>query len=206
MVRVQDDPQLSVPELVAFADRALSGLEQRCIAFDSASVAEPLRTEFHALGFRSVRLTLMRFEGPVHTGPEIPIREVDYDAVRELRRSWNQEDLFPGVDDSEFEDQAREVRLALGMRVLAVFDGAEPIAFATLDLGDDEIEIGGLYVLPEYRGFGRGTALTKAAISAAGSVKNLWICADDEDRPKELYSLLGFRPVLTWTNFLRLTS
>jgi hypothetical protein len=42
-----------------------------------------------------------------------------------------------------------------------------------------------------------GTALTGAAISNAGDVEDLWIVADDEGRPKQLYSRLGFRPA--WT-------
>ena len=56
---------------------------------------------------------------------------------------------------------------------------------------------------PEYRGGGRGTALTRAAIEAAGEVDDLWIVADDEDRPKQLYARLGFRPVWTSIEFLR---
>jgi hypothetical protein len=52
----------------------------------------------------------------------------------------------------------------------------------------------------EYRGQGRGTALTQAAIAAAGDVDHL----DDEDRPKQLYTRLGFRPVLTTTEYVRL--
>ena len=51
---------------------------------------------------------------------------------------------------------------------------------------------------------GLGTSLTKAAIDAAGDIGDLWICADDEDRPKELYSRLGFRPALTTMEFTRM--
>jgi hypothetical protein len=38
----------------------------------------------------------------------------------------------------------------------------------------------------------------------ARAVEHLWICADDEDRPKQLYTRLGFRPVLTTTEYARL--
>jgi len=203
IVRVRDDPGMSVEALIGFADVALAGLDHRRIDFDSAQVAEPLRAEFHARGFKSTRLVWMHFEGPRPGGAEIPVKEVAHDAVEQLRGAWHEED-FPGRDDSEYQANAREVRLALGTRSLAVYEGSRPVAFAALDLGEDEIEIGGLYVLPEYRGHGRGTALTKAAITAAGEVEYLWICADDEDRPKQLYARLGFRPVLTTTEFLRL--
>ena len=46
--------------------------------------------------------------------------------------------------------------------------------------------------------------MTIAAIAAAGDVRDLWISADDEDRPKELYGRLGFRPAWTAMEFLRL--
>jgi ribosomal protein S18 acetylase RimI-like enzyme len=55
-------------------------------------------------------------------------------------------------------------------------------------------EIAQVYVHPKHRGRGIGTALTRAAIDAAGAVRDLWIVADDEDRPKDLYARLGFRP------------
>jgi GNAT superfamily N-acetyltransferase len=203
VVRVRDDPGMSVEALIAFAEEALAGLEHRRIDFDSAHVAEPLRAEFHSRGFKSTRLAWMHFEGPRPSVAAIPVTEVSYDAVNALRITWHEED-FPGRDDSEYQANAREVRLALGTRLLAVHEDSSPVAFASLDLGDDETEIGALYVLPEYRGHGRGTALTQAAIAAAGEVEHLWICADDEDRPKQLYARLGFRPVLTTTEFLRL--
>ncbi|HWW90415.1 MAG TPA: hypothetical protein VNY35_06505, partial [Solirubrobacteraceae bacterium] len=54
------------------------------------------------------------------------------------------------------------------------------------------------------RGGGRGETITRAAIDAAGDVEDLWICADDEDWPKELYARLGFRPVWRSTQFTRM--
>jgi hypothetical protein len=50
----------------------------------------------------------------------------------------------------------------------------------------------------------RGTAMTRAAIEAAGDARDLWIVADDEGRPKELYARLGFRPAWVTMEFLRL--
>jgi GNAT superfamily N-acetyltransferase len=198
---VRDDPGLSVDELVGFADSALDGLEHRRIDFLDAAAAEPLRAEFAARGFHSTRLVWMHFDGSVPAEPDIAVVEVPFDAIEDLRAAWHRED-FPG-DASEFHAEAREVHLALGTRVLVVHEDSRPIGFAALDIGSDEIEIGGVYVLPPYRGQGRGTALTQAAIRAAGDVGHLWICADDEDRPKDLYGRLGFRPVLMTTEFWR---
>ena len=195
-VRVEDDPDMSVDELVAFADEALAGLAHRRFDFDDAAVAEALRPGFRAIGWKAVRLAWMRHEAPAPPGPPIEVSEVAYDAVHELRVAWHEEDS-PDQTVGAYHAQAREVAMSRGARVLAVHEGERPIAFAQLEHAGDGAEITQVYVHPDHRGGGRGTAMTRAAIEAAGDVRDLWIVADDEDRPKELYARLGFRTA--WT-------
>ncbi len=142
------------------------------------------------------RLVWMRHESPPPPGPDIAVREVAYDAVHELRLAWHGGDPTNQSAMSYFE-HAREVAMSRDVRVLAVHDGDRPIAFAQFERAGDAAEITQVFVHPDYRGGGRGTAMTRAAIEAAGDVRDLWIAADDEDRPKELYARLGFRPA--WT-------
>lgn len=201
-VVVKDEPSLGVRELVEVADRALRGLGHRRIDFDFADAAEPLRAGFSAMGFQATRLVWMRFQGPRPREARTAVSEVADDAVTALRAAWHEED-FPSDDTSRFLAHAREVRLALGSRTLAVHDDSRPVGFAALDLAPGQAEIGAVYVLPEYRGRGLGATLTKAAIEAVGQAAHLWICADDEGRPKHLYTRLGFRPITTTMEFLR---
>jgi len=203
VVCVEDDPGMSVDELMAFADEALGSLSHRRIDFDHAEAAEGLKEGFEAKGWRAFRLVLMRHEHTPPPGPTIAVRELPYDAVRELRAAWHQED-FPGVDDSGHYAEAREVALRYDAKVLAVCEDGAPIAFAQLERHGGAAEIAQVYVGPEHRGRGRGTALTRAAIEAAGDVSDLWIGADADDRPKELYARLGFRPAVTTMQLLRL--
>ena len=196
LVRVEEDPGMSLEALVAFADEALAGLEHRRFDFDDVAAADALRPGFRAIGWKTVRLVWMHHESPPPPGPDIEVREVPYDAVHELRVAWHGED-FSDAGAAAYHEQARAVAMSREVRVLAVYDGDRPIAFAQLEHDGDAAEIGQVYVHPEYRGGGRGTAMTRAAIEAAGDVRDLWIVADDEDRPKELYARLGFRPV--WT-------
>jgi ribosomal protein S18 acetylase RimI-like enzyme len=192
LVRVEDDPAMSLDELVAFADRALDGLAHRRFDFDVVGVGDALRPGFRAIGWKTLRLAWMHHEAPPPPGPPIAVTEVPYDAVHELRVAWHGED-FTDTSTGDYHAQAREVALSREVRVLAVHDGDRPIAFAQLEHGGDAAEIAQVYVHPDYRGGGRGTAMTRAAIEAAGDVRDLWIVADDEDRPKELYARLGFR-------------
>ncbi len=203
LVRVEDDPAMSLEALVAFADQALAGLAHRRLDFDLIDVGEPLRRGFKAKGWTDLRLLLMRHETSPPPGPDIAVEEVPYDSVRELRVAWYRED-FPDQDPGGYLAEARDVALRRSAQVLGVRKQQAPVAFAQLERVGAAAEIAGVYVHPEHRGGGLGTALTRAAIEAAGSVRDLWIGADDEDRPKELYARLGFRPVWTVMEFTRL--
>jgi ribosomal protein S18 acetylase RimI-like enzyme len=202
VVLVEEDPGMSASELIAFAEQALDGFEHCALNFDDADAAGALRPDFEAAGWKASRLVWMLHEEPLPPGREEVVEEVPYDAVASLREAWQEED-FPGVDQGDFHAQARELALARGVQVLAVIEGGEPLAFAQLERVGDAAEVTQVFVHPEHRGGGRGTALTRAAVEVAGDVPDLWIVADDEDRPKELYRRLGFRPAWTALELLR---
>ena len=201
VVRVEDAEPIAADAIVATADRALAGMRHRRVTFDHVSAAEPLRAGFEASGWKVMRLLWLRHEGPPPApDPRHGVEAVPYDAVEHLRRAWHEED-FPGRDPTSFHRAAREVALRRGAVVLAVRERGEEVAYAQLDgagAGDgDGVEVSHVYVHPDHRGGGRGTAVTCAAIREASGARDIWICADDEDRPKRLYARLGFRPV--WT-------
>jgi GNAT superfamily N-acetyltransferase len=202
VVRVEEDPAMSVDALVAIADTALAGLAHRRVDFELVTAAEALRGGFEAQGWQAMRLLWMRYQSAAPPGPGVAVQEVAYDAVHHLRVAWLRED-FPGQDPAVLQ-AAREVALRRHAQVLAVLDRGAPVAFAQLECDGDAAEISRIYVDVEHRGGGLGTAITRAAILAAGDVKDLWISADDEDRPKNLYARLGFRPAWTVMEFLRL--
>ena len=202
VVRVEEDPAMSVEELAAFADQALAGLAHRRVDFDLVDAADSLRPSFEAKDWRTTRLLWMRHEAPLPPGPDVAVEEVPYDAVHDLRLAWHRED-FPDLDPGDFHAYAREVALRRGARVLAVCEGLAPVAYAQVERAGTAAEISHVYVHPEYRGAGRGTAMIRAAVEAAGDVRDLWITADDDDRPKKLYARLGFRPAWVTMEFLR---
>ena len=203
VVRVEEAPAMSVDALVAFADEVLAGLAHRRVDFDLLTAAEPFRSEFEAKGWRALRLLWMRHDAPAPRAPDMPVEEVSYDLVHDLRVAWHRED-FPDQDPGSYHAQAREVALRRNVKVLALREHGAPVAFAQLERDGEAAEITQVYVSPEHRGRGRGAAMTHAAIEAAGDVRDLWIAADDEDRPKHLYARLGFRPAWAAMEFLRL--
>ncbi len=198
VVRVEDEPGMSAAELTAFAERALAGYGHRRLDFEQIEAAEQRHDELRSLGWKTTRLLWMHHEHPLpEAGPEIEVERVGYDEVDELRLAWHLEES----DGSEYERYriaAREVSMTRDVIVLAVREGGRPISFAQLELQGTGAEIGQVYVRPDRRGSGIGTAMTRAAILAAGEAEDLWIVADDDDRPKHLYERLGFRGV--WTS------
>jgi ribosomal protein S18 acetylase RimI-like enzyme len=202
LVRVERDPGLSVAELVAVADAALAGLEHRRFEFESLDAAEQRRAAFVAAGFKATRLVWMRHEGELPPGLEIDVHEVPYGATAALRRAWHEED-FAGQEYEHYSRAASEVAMTREVTVLAAHERGRAVGFAQLERLAGATEISQVYVDPDHRGAGRGTALTHAAIAAAGDAEDLYIIADDEDRPKRLYERLGFVPVWWTMDFLR---
>jgi GNAT superfamily N-acetyltransferase len=203
LVRMEREAPVGVPALLELADRALEGLTHRRVDVECGDAGEHLRGAFEAAGWQTSRALWMRHEADLPPGPEVAVEPVAYDDVHPLRVLWHREEL-PTVEPGEFFGYAREVALTLGARVLAVRAGARPVAFAQIERHGDGVEISEVYVHPDHRGRGLGTAVTRAALREAGRPRDLWISADDEDRPKHLYARLGFRPVCTTLECTRL--
>lgn len=205
LVRIENDPAMGVDELTAIADQALCDLEHRRFDFELAEAGDAVRAEFEAAGWEATRLLWMRHEGPDAAGdaPSVGVDSVSWDAVLPLRRAWHYED-FPDVELGDFLSHAREVAMLREVEVLAVTENDEPIAFSQLERSGPSAEITHVYVHSDHRGRGLGTAITRAAIDAAGDVEDLWIVADDDARAKEIYARLGFRAAWTSVEFLRI--
>ena len=203
LVRVEDEPGMGVEALIAFSDKALAGLAHRRLDFDLAGAAEPLRADFEARGWRAERLVWMRHEGSPPPASDLSVEEVPYDAAGDLRLAWSRED-FPDQNPTAYLAAARDVALRRGARLLAVREQQVPVGFAQVLRDGAAAEITHVYVHPDYRGSGRGTALTRAAIQDAGDVRDLWIVADDEGKAKNIYAQLGFRAAWKKMEFLRL--
>lgn len=204
VVRVTGEPGLDAAELIAFADDALSGLGHRRVDFDDSAAAEARAADFEAAGWEPNRRVVMRFEG-VPPPAEADVVPADYDVALPLRMAWLRED-FPDLDFGGFADVAREVAMRLGTETFVIYDdgGGEAVAFTDIERGGSSAEVSRVFVDAARRGGGLGTRLTLAAVHAAGAVDDLWILADDEGRPKELYARLGFREVWRMVKFQRI--
>lgn len=153
------------------------------------------------LGWHVDRLVHMRRDGTIPAATATPtVGELPREAVADLQTEWYlEEKIMPdeaGIRDFLVEEEA--ARAPLPGTLVAL--GQPRTAFVTLRLeGGASAEIEDAYVSASARGHGLGTALLHAAIARAheSGVRDLWIVADADGRPRELYRRLGFEPV--WT-------
>ena len=203
LVHIRDDVDWTADDVVTFADRALAGFEHRRVGFESIAAGERVRPGLKALGWMSERLAWMRHEGASSPGGGARVERVPYEAAHDLRVAWIYED-FPTLDTTGYFEEARAVSMARGVVVLAVVEDGVPVAFAELERIGDSAEVASVYVHPDHRGAGLGTAITEAAIEAGSDARDLWIVADADGNARHIYERLGFREAWTVLDFLRL--
>ncbi|GAA4347660.1 GNAT family N-acetyltransferase [Angustibacter luteus] len=118
------------------------------------------------------------------------------DAMREDWRGW-----VPDADDDELDqivDRRRATAAACDLTWHAVLVDGEPLTWCDLRLLEVDGALVGqldeLLTLPEHRGHGYGrAALTHATLTAvAAGATSVFMEADRDDWPRELYSRMGF--------------
>ena len=199
---------VEVPELLAAADELQAGLSHRRVEVEDEEAGARLRTGFAREGWAGERLVWMKRTGPA---PRLPagaaaVREVPFEATRELRRRWHRGDGWVGDETAVERFLVLEARVAAirRPRAFAAHEDDRLVGFASLFApeGAPAAEVEQVFVAPERRDLGVGAALVAAALSAAARPVQ-WIVADDEGRPKRLYARLGFEPVWLQHAFVR---
>jgi GNAT superfamily N-acetyltransferase len=142
-------------------------------------------------------------EGPPPEAPD-DVVEAPYPDTRALRVEWHHAEDW-GDEEALHLDSADAVAARNGNRAFVMRRTGRIIGFASLfsPPGFDGAEVDQAYVTPASRGRGIGSRLIEGALAGGGHHTN-WIVADDEGRPKDLYSRLGFEPVWRWMTLTRL--
>ena len=183
-------------EMITAADRELAGCPHRLVDW-LIPMPDRVVDELRELGWVANPLIFMLHDGRVPAGDRGGVVEVDYDAVRELRDIWHREDFGEHIETEAFHAQAREVAELADVCVIAAVEDGRPMGFAQVETHDGGSEVTQVFVRPERRGAGLGSAVTARAIGvAAKAAPMVWISAERDNRPRRLYERLGFRPVV----------
>lgn len=209
VLRVERDAGLEAVELAAEAERlqAPAGLAHRRVLVPPEALGLRLAPGFAALGWKVERLLLMDL-APQAEPPRPPTaREVDRETLLPLRR--HEHSTVGSERDEETTEQLIEwnTRLAAAgrARYFAAYANGDPVACADLYSDGRVAQIEDVYTHPDHRGAGHGRAVASLAAAAARDAGHelVFLVADDEDWPKELYGRLGFRPLGRTHGFLR---
>ena len=182
--------------MIAAADRELAGCAHR-LAEWMIPMPDGVVGELRERGWIADPLIFMLHDGRVLPEGRGELVQVDYDVVRELRDIWHREDFGGHRETETFHDQAREVAELADVRVMAAVEDGRPTGFAQVETHDGGSEVAQVFVRPERRGAALGGALTASAIRVgADAARDVWICAERDDRPRRLYERLGLRAVV----------
>jgi ribosomal protein S18 acetylase RimI-like enzyme len=190
------DRPMAAGEMIAAADRELAGCAHRFVEWMIPMPDDVVR-ELRERGWIANPLISMLHDGRAQSEAPRELVEVDYDAVRELRDIWHREDFGEHTETEAFHRHAREVAELADVRVIAAVTEGRPVGYAQVETHDGGSEVTHVFVHPEHRARGVGSALTARAIRvAADAGAHVWICAERDNRPRRLYERLGFRPVI----------
>jgi ribosomal protein S18 acetylase RimI-like enzyme len=188
-------------EAIAEADRILGGAGKdfRVVLTFDGELGERLRPEFDALGWRTQRhIFMVQRRQPTKSADLSVVKEVDQSA---LRRGRKREILTYPWGTPELAEQLLDSKLLLGNRATTRFFGVEVdgeiVAWSDLYLAQGVGQVEDVATLSEHRGKGYATALVLRAVEVAhrAGADLVFLVADGEDWPKELYGRLGFDTV-----------
>jgi ribosomal protein S18 acetylase RimI-like enzyme len=188
-------------EAIAEADRILGGAGRdfRVVNTFEEELGERLRPQFHALGWRTQRHLFMALH-------RTPAKRVDLSIVQEveqaaLRPGRRRAILSYSWGTPELAEQLLDSKLLIAERAETHFFGVEAdgeiVAWTDLYVAQGVGQVEDVATAPEHRGKGYATAIVLRAVEEArrAGADLVFLVADDEDWPKELYRRLGFDPI-----------
>jgi len=211
-LQVEDlSSDLEASALAAEADRIQGGggLKHRRAQVADEATGLSLENGFRELAWEVERLLLMAHhrEPDRHLSPgtatEIGLEEMKIARELSLRREPEKK----SEDEiAQLTDTARLMQEAIGARFYATHASGEVASTCELYSDGSSAQIEAVITLEEHRDKGLGRAVVLAALEVALSEGHdfVFLIADDDDWPKELYTKLGFDPIGRGLfNFLR---
>lgn len=208
VLRVDEPARATAEVLVAEADRLQgeAGHGHRRLAVNEERAGDALADPFRSLGWRIDRFLIMgwRGEGERVADTAAAVEEVDGAALTPLREA-----IIRAQPWATSEDVTRMVVEATRLagregnaRHFAVRTNGEVASAADLYSDGRTAQVEDVATSAEFRGRGYATAVVLRAVEEALATGHdfVFLVADAEDWPKELYVRLGFAPLgHTWT-------
>jgi ribosomal protein S18 acetylase RimI-like enzyme len=200
---------VSAADLVEEAERVqgAAGLEHRLLLFRDADLGERFAPHLVSLGWRRDRHVVMaqrrQPERTINARVASEVTEADLREARErqiLSYPWG----TPEVARQLLEAKRR---IPVEARFFAVIAGGAVASYCDLYLDGEIAQVEDVASMPEHRGRGYASAVVLRAVEEARArgAELVFLVADSEDWPKELYRRLGFDEIGANVKLLRTT-
>jgi ribosomal protein S18 acetylase RimI-like enzyme len=198
---------VSATELADEAERIQrgAGLAHRVLFFRDAALGERVAPKLVDLGWRLDRHDLMAYRRSAHREVNAGIvREVDESIIRPAREQqlrsypWRTPEVARQLLDAK-------LRIPVERRFFAVVVAGEVVSYGDLYLDGDIAQIEDVATLEKHRGRGYASAVVVRAVEEAhrAGATFIFLVADAEDWPKELYRRLGFDEIGRYIKLIR---
>jgi ribosomal protein S18 acetylase RimI-like enzyme len=200
VLRVERVGAAGAEEIAAEAEKAQAGLPHRRVLVLDADAGERLAPGFQALGWKMDRFIFMVLKHPpTRTADTSVVREVDAAALGEIREAIAREqlpDMSPAVL-SQIREAGALFLPPVPTRHFAVFVDGRAVSATDLFSDGRTAQVEEVATLPEFRRRGFATAVVQRAVDEALAAGHdfVFLTADADDWPKELYRRLGFEEV-----------
>ncbi len=203
-LRVDGAPEDATADaLAAEADRLLggAGLSHRKIVLEDEGLGDRLKSRFQELGWEVVSLLYME----ALREPDRPLapgiaQEVDIDAHLRVRDQSLREDPEIASDEgvlAQLRDCFKVWANTSDTRVFAASVDGLPVSSCELYSDGETAQIEAVLTLEAHRNRGLGVAVVLLALQEARKAGHdvVFLIAEDDDWPKEMYKKLGFDPI-----------
>jgi GNAT superfamily N-acetyltransferase len=192
--------RVTYDEAVGVTEEHMRDLPYRQLTIDDAATARRLEPRFVADGWTVDRDLVMALSRPLdHEVDSAGVRECGEPEISRLMAEWisQKASIEPDEVDQVVEFTRREARARSARWLGALADDGDAVAMTKLYSDGTTAQVEDVYTSPAWRGRGYSRALITRAIAIAqdGGHELVFICADHDGWPKQLYAKLGFDPV-----------
>ena len=200
-------PAGDIGDLVRILDEHYGHLAHRRVVIEDEAEGHRLADGFRSRGWQVDTTVYMALRAPRDHDPDPGLAvEVSPEEHHAIERQTLAEEPF--ARDPEVREMLIDARIARqamvdGVHCIAGVADGRHVGNTIVYAVGDVIQIEDVATLQAFRRRGVARAMVSLAIDLAGDGDLIWIAADDNDWPKELYAKLGFRPMGRIVTFTR---
>jgi GNAT superfamily N-acetyltransferase len=199
---------VSSSELETEADRILggAGYEHRMLVVRSDDLGMRLRAPLESRGWSPEHILVMVHVRPPERLPDTSgVENFDFATVRPARLEMMRAEPYADSEETveQLVDRLKATAGALTVRHYGVRSGHAVVSLCDLYSDGATAQIEDVATLEDHRGHGFARAVVWKAVEVARSESHdlVFLLADDDDWPKEMYAKLGFEPLTRYWEF-----